>query len=70
MLVPDLNDSDEQLRATANWLLGVDPLMRVKVNHFHAHGTRSPASAWPEADEPRRERNRSVLLDAGVQYLC
>ncbi len=70
MLVPDINDSDEQLRATAHWLLAIDPLMRVKLNHFHAHGTRSPASSWPEADEDRRERNRQVLLEAGVQYLC
>jgi pyruvate formate lyase activating enzyme len=70
MLVPGLNDADEQLRATANWLLAIDPLMRVKINHFHAHGTRSPASTWLEADEERRERNRAVLLDAGVQYLC
>ncbi len=70
MLVPGLNDSDEQLRTTAAWLLAIDPLMRVKINHFHAHGTRSPASAWAEADAMRRERNRAVLLDAGVQYLC
>ncbi len=70
MLAPDRNDSDEQLRTTAQWLLGVDPLMRVKINHFHAHGTRSPASNWAEADEARRQRNRQVLLEAGVQYLC
>ena len=70
MLAPGLNDSDETLRATAAWLLAVDPEMRVKINHFHAHGTRSPASGWPEADEATREHYRDVLLDAGVQYLC
>lgn len=70
MLVPGLNDSDEQLRATAAWLLAVDPLMRIKVNHFHRHGTRSPASEWPEADEAGKEHYREVLFDAGVQFLC
>lgn len=70
MLVPDRNDSDAQLRDVAEFLLAVDPMMRIKINHFHAHGTRSPASSWAEADDARRERNRSVLIDAGVQRLC
>lgn len=70
MLVPELNDSDEQLRATGEWLMGVDPGMRVKINHFHGHGTRAAARDWPEADEARRERNRAALLAAGVRNLC
>lgn len=70
MLVPDVNDSDEQLQATAAWLTAVDPEMRVKVNHFHAHGTRAAAREWPEAAEERRERNRAALLAAGVRNLC
>lgn len=70
MLVPGLNDSDGQLRATAGWLLEVDPQMRIKINHFHAHGTRAPASGWPEADEDTREHYREVLLAAGVVNLC
>ena len=70
MLVPDLNDSDEQLRATAAWLLDVAPTMRVRVNHFHAHGTRAPARDWPEADEARRRRYRDTLEGAGIVHLC
>jgi len=70
MLVPDVNDTDAQLRDTAQWLLGVDPEMRVKINHFHAHGTRAAARDWPEADEARRERHRNTLLAAGVRNLC
>jgi pyruvate-formate lyase-activating enzyme len=70
MLVPDVNDSDEQLHATATWLLDVDPEMRVKINHFHAHGTRAAARDWREADDERKNRNRSALLAAGVTYLC
>lgn len=70
MLVPGLNDGDEQLRDTAAWLLGVDPDLRVKVNHFHAHGTRNPASSWPEADDDLRQHYRDVLTGAGIVNLC
>lgn len=70
MLVPGLNDADAQLRATAEWLIGIDPEMRVKINHFHAHGTRSPAREWAEADDARKQRNRDVLEAAGVVNLC
>lgn len=70
MLVPGLNDSDEQLRTTAQWLLTVDPELRVRVNHFHAHGTRSPASEWAEADDDRKAHYRDVLRAAGVRNLC
>ncbi len=70
ILVPGLNDSDAQLRETAAWLLGVDPEMRVRINEFHAHGTRTPASGWAEADDDTRARHRAVLLDAGVRFLC
>lgn len=70
MLVPGLNDSDTQLRETAEWLLAVDPEMRVKVNHFHRHGTRAPASDWPEADEERKEHCLDVLSAAGVRHIC
>lgn len=70
MLAPGRNDDDELLRRTAEWLMAIDPEMRVKINHFHAHGTRSPARDWPEASEERRARNRAVLEAAGVRYLC
>lgn len=70
MLVPGVNDSDEQLTATATWLTAVDPDMRIKINHFHAHGARAAAREWPEADEERKDRNRAALLNAGVRNLC
>lgn len=70
MLVPGVNDSDAQLHDIGTWLMGVDPEMRVKINHFHAHGTRAAARDWPEADDARRDRNRAALTAAGVRNLC
>lgn len=70
MLVPDVNDSDLQLRETGAWLMQIDPDMRVKLNHFHAHGARAAARQWAEADEARKARNRAALTAAGVLRLC
>ena len=70
MLAPDFNDSDAQLQTVGAWLMAVDPEMRIKLNHFHAHGTRAPARDWPEADDERKDRNRAALLGAGVRNLC
>lgn len=69
LLVPGQNDSDEELRATAEWLLGVDPGIRVKVNTFMTHGVRAVARHWDEPDERDRERYRRTLLAAGVREL-
>jgi pyruvate formate lyase activating enzyme len=40
LLVAGVNDGDDLLRRTAEWLAAVDALMRVKVIGFRAHGAR------------------------------
>lgn len=70
MLVPGVNDSDDDLRSIASWLSAIDPLMRIRVNHFHQHGTRSPANAWPEADAEQRAQYVRVLGAGGVSVFA
>jgi pyruvate formate lyase activating enzyme len=69
LLVPGINDSDGRLRRTADWLLSVDPAMRIKVIGFHRHGVRASARHWPEATQERRQEWQDVLRDAGVGRL-
>ena len=69
LLVPGVNDSAEQLRATADWLLSVDPLVRIKVIAFRRHGVRASARTWPEATPQQRDDWCGVLREAGVQDL-
>ncbi len=69
LLVPGQNDSEGELIKTAQWLLGVDPKMRIKINSFMIHGVRSPASHWGDATEVDLLRYRKTLLDAGVANL-
>lgn len=69
MLVPGINDSADQLRRTAGWLLSVDPHVRVKVIGFRAHGVRAAARDWPEATDEEREQWEHTLRLAGVDDL-
>ena len=69
LLVPGINDSVEQLQRTADWLLSVDPALRVKVIGFRRHGARAAAQHWPEPTDEHRQRWRAVLERAGVRRL-
>lgn len=70
LLVPGVNDSAEQLRRTADWLLSVDPGVRIKVIAFRRHGARAAAARhWPEATLALREEWQHALQHAGVRQL-
>lgn len=69
LLVPGINDSPDQLRRTADWLLSVDPALRVKVIAFRRHGVRAAARDWPEASDEQRAAWQSALSAAGVHDL-
>ena len=69
LLVPGVNDADSALRATAEWLLDVDPDVRVRLNRFLAHGVRAKARDWPEATAADLDRWRAVLTEAGITRL-
>ncbi len=66
LLVPGVNDSTDQLQRTAQWLLDVDPDLRVKVIGFRAHGVRAAARGWLESTADQRAAYEQVLAHAGV----
>ncbi|MEZ5117056.1 MAG: radical SAM protein [Candidatus Nanopelagicales bacterium] len=67
LLVPGVNDDERTLRRTAEWLLDVDPAMRVRVIGFRRHGVRAAARDFPEATEEQRADYVRILVDAGVR---
>lgn len=69
LLVPDQNDSDATLVETAQWLIGIAPNLRIKVNSFTTHGVRSPGSHWANVEARDLLRYRKTLSDAGVANL-
>ena len=69
LLVPGVNDTADQLRRTAEWLLSVDPAMRIKVIGFRRHGVRASARKWPEATAECRREWQDILNEAGMRRL-
>ena len=69
LLVPGVNDDRATLERTAEWLLGVDPAMRVKVIGFRRHGVRHQGRRWRDATDDDLDGYGYVLRDAGVRRL-
>lgn len=69
LLVPGVNDSRDQLERTAQWLLDVDPNMRVKVIGFRPHGVRAAARQWLEPTADQRASYEHLLSRAGIREL-
>ena len=66
LLIPGINDSDEQLRETVHWLYDLDPDLRIKINHFTNHGVRALARDWTSASDAMKLNYRTVLESAGM----
>lgn len=69
LLVPGENDAAAALGRTAEWLLRVDPDVRVKVIGFRRHGTRPAAQSLTEATPEGLGAAADVLRRRGVRHL-
>lgn len=66
LLVPGFNDTDEQLKQTAQLLVDLDPAGRVVVIGFRQHGVRAAYADIPEAPPELLAHARDLLEDAGL----
>lgn len=66
LLVPGLNDGDDQLARTAAWLADLDPGLRVVVLGFRRHGVRPAWAHRPEAGPELLARAAGVLTASGL----
>jgi pyruvate formate lyase activating enzyme len=69
LLIPLQNDSDNDLISTAQYLLNIDPQIRVKINSFMTHGVRASAREWSAVTPENLQRYRELLLREGVKEL-
>jgi pyruvate-formate lyase-activating enzyme len=67
LLIPGINDSEEELISTARWLMALNPEIQVRINAFNNHGVRSPASDWPIATSEDVGRYTEILKNGGVR---
>jgi pyruvate formate lyase activating enzyme len=66
LVIPDLNDGDDELRATAKWLAGVDPDIPWHISAYHP--------SYRMQDRPRTpsstlERAYQIGKDAGIHHI-
>ena len=65
LLIPGLNDSDDQLRRTGEWLSSVQPGMRVKAIGYRAHGVRRAGLPLQEPGEGHLAHCADLLASSG-----
>jgi pyruvate formate lyase activating enzyme len=66
LVIPGLNDTPEQLAATAAWLAELDPVPPVVVQGFRHAGTRPVAHRLREATTADVDRTVAALVGAGL----
>lgn len=69
LLIPGINDSDQQLRKTASWLHDLDAELRIKINLFNNHGVRALAREWPMGTQEDRRRYEAILREHGMAVI-
>lgn len=65
LLLAGLNDSDETLASTGEWLAAINPAMRVKVIGFRHHGVRPSPIPLREPTAEQRAHYAAVLAEHG-----
>jgi pyruvate formate lyase activating enzyme len=66
LVVPGINDTPEQLAATARWLAELDPAPPVVVQGFRHHGARPAARRWSEATPEDLDAAAARLIEHGL----
>ncbi len=66
LIVPDVNDSSEQLAATAQFLAGLKLRVPVVASGFRHHGTRPAAHRWREATADDIDAVVEALVAGGL----
>jgi pyruvate formate lyase activating enzyme len=66
LLIPGLNDSDEELRAMAEWMAGVDPELVWHVTAFHPDYEMHDR---PRTSQPALARAYEIGTQAGLHYV-
>ena len=64
LLVAGVNDDPALLRATATWLAGIDPHLRIQLIAFRSHGVRAGADAFATPTPAAMRAARDLMTEA------
>ena len=66
VVVPGFTDSEASAIASARFLAGIDPQIRLKFLRFRPHGTSGPAGIWSSPSDEVMDRMVQTALQAGL----
>jgi pyruvate formate lyase activating enzyme len=69
VVVPGFTDSETSSEATARFLAGIDPEIRLKFLRFRPHGTSGPAVTWSSPPDEEMDRLVQIALDSGLLHV-
>jgi pyruvate-formate lyase-activating enzyme len=70
LLIAGVNDDSQLLDRTARWLADLNPLMRVKLIGFRAHGVRSHAQGLTEPTADQMRAHADLFAARGPFNVC
>jgi pyruvate formate lyase activating enzyme len=66
VVVPGFTDSEASAEATARFLAGINPEIRLKFLRFRPHGTIGQAETWASPSDEGMDRLVQIALDSGM----
>lgn len=70
LLIPGVNDDEELLRVTADWLADLNPLLRLKLIGFRPHGVRPNERELVQPTAEHMTRYRDVFAHRAQFNVC
>jgi YjjW family glycine radical enzyme activase len=69
VVVPGFTDSEAGASASARFLAGIDPEIRLKFLRFRPHGTSGLAEKWSSPSDEDMDRLVQIALDSGLLHV-
>jgi pyruvate formate lyase activating enzyme len=68
-VIPNFSDDEENIAATATFIAGLNPDIRLKLLRFRPHGTRAPARSWDSPDDETLNRLVRIAHAHGLKHV-
>ncbi len=69
MAAPDVNDTEKEITALADFALSLSPQIRIRINAFQLHGVKGKARDWNAMDKARVDQITKRLNAFGLQNI-
>ena len=69
LVIPEYTDLQNNAKQLADFLITLDPQIKVRINAFHNHGVHGIAKTWPSATQTQIETFSAELRYYGLQNI-